>query len=452
VVFLTSVARLRRVGRVASELARLSPLALLVLAACSGCHEKKGEQADASTATSSASATTKASGSASTGADAAIDWASRPVVQGIPGCHVTTKDGNVVEVQPGTLSLAVAKGKALLVSTGKTGAERVLLGPGGAASGAAEPIADALPKGDGVSTLAAALPFGGDLTTLTYAARRPTPSECADGTMVIKVADAGSASRALTTHACRASSLLRSAARGPLGIAFVDGATASDRSAKAGPAAPAIADAVVIEGPTSRPVRLEKVEGASIDSAAVAAGTSSVAAAYVVVRGKTRELHVARFPGGTAPPKIEIVEKENVGTVTAAYEGDTLHVVWSAFVADKNRHVLHWSKWPAGGAPSAPQAIGTGVVSATEPSLAIDRGRFFLAWSQVDEKATIVKAAASKSGLAALPGLANAMSTPGASAREPVVALESDAMFMAWKETAPGSEPRVRAATVKCLE
>lgn len=435
--------------RVASQLARLSPL---VLMACSGCNEKKAEQADGSTATSSADATTKAGGSAS--ADAAIDWASRPVVQGVPGCHAANEGGNVVEVQPGALSLAVAKGKALLVTTGKTGAERILLGPRGTASGAAEPIADAFPKGDGVSTLAAAMPFDGDLATLTYASRRPTPSECADGTMVVKVAGAEAATRALTTHACRASSLLRSAARGPLGIAFVDGATATDGNAKAALALSiAVADTVVIEGPTSRPVRLEKIDGASIDSAAVAAGTRSVAAAYVVVRGKTRELHVARFPGGTAPPKIEIVDKQNIGTVTAAYEGDTLHVIWSAFVPDKSRHVLRWSKWPDGGAPSAPQAIGTGVLSATEPSLAIDRGHFGLAWSEGDEKATVVKAAASKNGLAALPSHANPMSTPGASAREPVIALDGDATFLAWKETAaPGSEPRVHASSIKCVE
>lgn len=425
-------------------------LGLLLLAGCSGCNDKKAaEQGDGSPSASTSSAGATAAASAS--ADAAIDWAAKPVVYALPGCHVMNEGGTVVDVQPGALSLAVAKGKALLVSTGKNGAERVVLGPTGAASGAVEPIADALPKGDGVSTLAAAIPFGGDLTTLTYASRRPTPAECADGTMVVKTIGAGSANRVLTTHACRTASLLRSGARGPLGLAFVDGATATDGTAKP---APAVADAVVLEGPASRQVRLEKIDGASIDSAAVAAGASSFAAAYVVVRGKTRELHVARFPGGTAPPKIEIVDKQNVGTVTAAYEGDTLHVVWSAFVPDKNRYVLHWSKWPAGGAPSAPQAIGTGVVSATEPSLAIDRGRVFLAWTQGDEKAPVIKAAASKSGFAALAGLANVMSAPGAIAHEPVVALENDTMFMAWKETAPApaSEPRVHASSVKCQE
>ncbi len=85
------------------------------------------------------------------------------------------------------------------------------------------------------------------------------------------------------------------------------------------------------------------------------------------------------------------------------------------------------------------------------PSLAIDRGRFVLAWANGDEKATTVKVGASTNGVAAIAGLASVVSTPTVLARDPVVALDGDTMFVAWKELGAG-EPEVHAASISCRE
>ena len=162
------------------------------------------------------------------------------------------------------------------------------------------------------------------------------------------------------------------------------------------------------------------------------------------------ELRIATLaPSGS--PWMEVLDKANVGTATVAYEGDVLHVVWSSFVPEKNRFVLRWSKWLAGAAPSAPQTIGTGVLSALTPSLAIDRGRFMLAWTNGDEQTATVKVGASRNGIVAIPGLASVVSTPSVAARDPVVALDGDVMFVAWKELGT-TEPEVHAASISCRE
>ena len=184
---------------------------------------------------------------------------------------------------------------------------------------------------------------------------------------------------------------------------------------------------------------------------AVAAGSSSVAAAYVVVAGRRRELHVARLGGdgdSSGSRTVEILDKQHVGTVALAFEDDTLHVVWSSFVPEKKRYVLRWSKWPAGGAPTQPQSIGTGVLSARMPSLAIDRGRFLLAWAEGDEKATTVKVGASRQGLAANPGPRDRRleCRRGARKLRPLRST-SDAMFLAWTERS-GAQTSVRASAL----
>ena len=378
-------------------------------------------------------------------------------VRAQPGCHPTMAGGTLAKVAPGALSLAVVKDQALLVGTvqlephGWRGAQaqRIILDRMGAPVGSVETVADALPVVLGVTTLAAAIAQDGRLTTLTYAARRPSATECTDGLLVSKVGEPGAARRELLAHSCRSSSMLVAAARGALGIAFLDGATSADGDPRT---APAIADAVVIAGLGSSQTRLETIGDATIVNAATAAGATSVAAAWVVSHDATRELHVVQLrKDGKPATKVEVFDKQNVGTVTIAYEGDTLHVVWSSFVPERNRSGLRWSKWLAGAAPALTQSIGTGVLSAVTPSLAIDRGRFILAWTNGDEKDSTVKVGASSNGVVAISGLAGVVSTPGAPAREPVVALDGDTMFVAWKELG-GAEPAVHATSISCRE
>ena len=359
--------------------------------------------------------------------------------------------GTLAKVAPGALSLAVVKDRALLVgSVDGTRADRVVLDRMGVPAAAVDTVTDALPAGPGITTLAAAVAEDARLTTLTYAARRPSPAECADGLLVSKAADADATRRELFTHSCRAASLLVAAARGPLGIVFFDGATRADGDPAS---APAIADVVVIRGPSSSQSRVETIGGgATIAQAATAAGATSVAAAYVVAHGTTRELHVVQLgKDGKTTAKVETLDKANVGSVSIAYEGDVLHVVWSSFVPERSRFVLRWSKWLAGAPPTTTQTLGTGVLSAVTPSLAIDRGRFMLAWANGDEKATTVKVGASTNGMVALSGLASVVSTPSVLARDPVVALDGDTMFVAWKELGAGA-PEVHAASISCRE
>lgn len=392
-----------------------------------------------------------ATGATSSSAEADAADAAAHTVRGRPGCYPTMAGGTLAKVAPGALSLAVVKDRALLVgSLDGTRADRVVLDRMGAPAGAVDAVADALPAGAGITMLAAAVAADARLTTLTYAARRPSPADCADGLLVSKIADADAPRRELLTHSCRAASRMVAAARGPLGIVFLDGATSADGD----PAAvPAIADVVVIAGLSSSQARVETIgSGGAIVQAATAAGATSVAAAYVVTRGTTRELHVVQLgKDGKTTAKVETLDKANVGSASIAYEGDVLHVVWSSFLPEKNRSVLRWSKWLAGAAPTTTQTLGTGVLSAVTPSLAIDRGRFMLAWANGDEKATTVKVGASTNGIVALSGLATVVSTPGVLARDPVVALDGDTMFVAWKELGAGA-PEVHAASISCRE
>lgn len=181
---------------------------------------------------------------------------------------------------------------------------------------------------------------------------------------------------------------------------------------------------------------------------ACAAGRSALAAAYVV----KHELRVARAGAHGEPPvRVEVLEKQNVDAVALAFEGDALHVVWSAFAPEKKRNVLRWSKWPAGGAPAAPQTIGTGVLSATQPSLAIDGGRFLLAWTEGEGSSSVVKVGASRAGLQPIPGLAGIVSRSGVPSDSPVVALEGDSLSITWVEHASGAAS-ARAAVLKCQE
>ena len=117
------------------------------------------------------------------------------------------RGGTLAKVAPGALSLAVVKDHALLVSTvqlephGWRGAQaqRIVLDRMGAPVGSVETVADALPVVAGVTTFAAALAEDGRLTTLTYAARRPSATECMDGLLVSKVTEVGSGGRMRVT-------------------------------------------------------------------------------------------------------------------------------------------------------------------------------------------------------------------------------------------------------------
>jgi hypothetical protein len=413
-----------------------------------GCRDKNAatDRGDAAGATTNASANVPSQAS----------------VPALPGCHASTPGDSVVTVPSGTLSLAASRGKALLVGTSLEGharASRVVLGPSGVPESKPEPVTEALPSGGEVSTFGAAVALAGELTTLSYAVRQPAPSRCADGVLVAKAVVPDGPRRELLGKACRPATTFHAAARANLGVALPGIASAGAIDAFLFDGTSARAYPIEVLGPAARaharPASADagRTGAATIDVPTVAAGASSVGAAYVVVHGESRELHVARLTRMTRaaePARVEVLDMQNVGTATLAFEEDTLHVVWSSFVPEKNRYVLRWSRWPSGGAPSAAQIIGTGVLSAIAPSLAIDHGRFMLAWAEGAERATTVKVGVSKRALAYVSGLASIVSTPGVSARDPVVALDADSAFVAWKELGP--ETAVRASAIKCQE
>ena len=406
----------------------LGALLLLALAGSSGCDAKKGTE-------------DKPDAAAEAGplkADLVIP---------VRGCRAVIPGGSTFKgMQPGVLSLAAASGKALLVSSSTRGegaasrsrAERLPLDGAGAAEGTGVLLANDADDGDGgpdaIPTFAAAIVLGSELTALTYGRRGTALGKCADGEVAQKSLTPASRGE-LLVHACHPASALRAAGRGTRAVVL---APTTD--------APTVG-AWLLDGNDQKSVSVEKVGPAATKDAgtgaptvrapAVAIGASSAAVAYVVGRGGTAtELHVARLGGSgdsEAPVRVEILDKEHVGTVALAFDDDTLHVVWSSYMPEKKRSVLRWAKWPAGGAPTTPQAVGTGVLSATTPALAIDHGRFVLAWTEGDDPATTVKIGASRLGIAAIPGVANVVSGVGSAGEAPAVAIDKR------RSSSPGS-------------
>jgi hypothetical protein len=262
---------------------------------------------------------------------------------------------------------------------------------------------------------------------------------------------AGAAPRGLATGQCHFSTAFAGAAHGEVAIAVMDGLVDPAKGS-----VPTI-DAVVIAAGKSAPVRLESfpvpgtaaTERPKVDALAAAAAAGATAAAYRVTRGAVQELHVVRLGlDGKPAGKVEVVDRGIVGAPAIAFDGETLNVVWAARADDKEPYVLRWTTWAAGAAPSPNQKLGTGVRSAYAPALAIDNGRFLLAWAEGDVTG-VVKAGASTGGLAGALALAGAVSTPGVDAKSPVVALDGDTRFVVWQETA-GGNTELRASPLAC--
>ena len=413
---------------------------MLAVSGCDGCNDKKAASgpADASEA------------------GAAVHG----LVVALPGCHAVVAGGSVLEgITPGLLSIAALHGRALVASSpvSRMRAGSIALGPTGAPEGTAIVLGDSLDDdadagAETTRSFPAAVTFGNELATMAYASRRASPTKCGDGELVVQSGGDGGTRRALLSHVCRPASGFRAATRGKLGIAI---ATSGN-----GPSV----EAWLLDGTDVKPVLIDSFGGPGVKDAgvgalaplsgtALAVGSASVAAAYVLGhRTLGRELRVARLGAhGEPAARVEILEKDRVESVALAFEDETLHVVWSVLVPEKKRHVLRWSKWPAGGVPTPAQSLGTGVLSATKPALAIDHGRFVLAWTEGDDDRTTVKVGASRLGLAPIAGLAAVVSSAGAAANHPAVALDGDALFVAWSERR-GAEESTRASALTCVE
>lgn len=411
--------------------AALPLLALLVSAAAAGCDEKKS----APTSDGGADGATTSRAATST-------------IPGKPGCHPTIAGGALIasELEPGSVTIAAAHGKALVVNTlyrdNKASAERVVVSGAGTPEGKPEPV------GSGALTWAAATRFAGELTTARFGSER----DCKSGAIALEGAGAP---RLMTPNYCRLGSMFAAAAHGELAIAATDGAAPGEPT---GSDAPAVTDAVVFAGGKSSVVRLETfpppkgdVLGAKIDSLAVAVGTTTAAVAYRIVRGATTELHVVKLSAaGAKLGKVEVVDRASVGAPALAFEGDTLHVIWPSRASNKEPFALRWTKWADGAAPMPTQKLGTGIITASAPSLAIEQSHFVLGWTD-GERPGVVRIGASVRGILGAVELANIVSTPGVDAHDPKVAIDKGVMFAVWQELGSPKQ-ELRASAITCLE
>lgn len=439
--------------------AALIALGLAALAA-SGCEEKKvappsngGAPADAMT----------------------IPPAASGVVSAHPGCEAVVQGGAKLAgmLDPGVVSVAVLKGKALIVNTifkqaGPSGdggaadavetanASRTILSAvTGALESKPEPITEPHPKDEPAGsplTWGIATTFGDELSTLSLGTTRSGARGCGGGTVMLKGAGAGEG-KAIAGGHCHFSTTLAGGARGDVAIAVTDGIVDPAKGS-----VPAV-DAIVFSAGKAKPVRLESfavpgtaaTERPKVDALAAAASAGSVAAAFRVTRGAVQELHVVKLaPDGKQEGKVEVIDRGVIGAPALAFEGDTLHLVWATRASEKDAYSLHWTKWAKGGAPQAHQRLGTGVVSAYSPSLAIDGSRFLLAWTEGD-KLGVVKAGASNSGLTGALALAGVISNAGIDAKTPRVALDRGSMFIVWEELAEKTK-ELRASPIRCQE
>lgn len=444
-----------------ARLAALATVATVATVAALGCDKASGPAAGFDSGTPGPAPKPDAMG---------IPQAATGVVSARPGCHAVIEDGVPVPgiLEPGAISVAVGKDKALIVNTVFKEAD------GGAAASALEtasasrlemsattgsleskpePVSEPHTKDEPACcplTWAVATAFGNEVSTLSLGTTRSGAQGCAGGTVMLK---GTGAPKAVAAGHCHFSTALAGAARGSIAIAVTDGIVDPKKGS-----VPATLALVFADGKT-KPVQLESfalpgtagAERPKLDALAAAVGTATTAAAYRVTRGSLQELHVVKLaPDGTKIGKVEVFDKGVVGAPAMAFEGDTLHVIWATRATEKDPYALRWAKWPPGGAPLPHQRLGTGVLSAYSPALAIEGGRFLLAWTEGD-KSGVVKAGASTSGLTGALALAGVVSHPGTDAKSPRVALDRDAMFIVWQEVA-GQTTVVRASPLRCQE
>lgn len=391
-----------------------------------------------------------------------------------PGCAAATPGGNVLagKLEPGSVTVAVVKGRALVVNTvfkdprrldgsdkpdalESAKAERVFLAPTGLPDGPAEPVIDPHGPDEGpccALTWAVATTFHDELTTMSYGTSRSGFEGCKGGTLMLKGAGAP---QWMTDKSCRLASGLAGAARGHVAVALLDGPTQPPAAVKTWPA---IADGIVFADGASKVLRLsaELEEGklARIEAPAAAIGKTLAAVAYRLVSGASRELHVVRLDrSGAKVGDTVVLDKGSAGAPTLAFDGDTLHVVWATRASDTEAYTLAWSSIgpDTTAKPTPRQRLATGEGSAFAPALAIASGRFALAWMVGDDRSGLVRAGASKKGVQAAASMARTISNPNVNARDPEVGLDAEATFVVWQELG-GAAQELRAAALRCPE
>lgn len=370
------------------------------------------------------------------------------VVNARLGCSPIKEGGHVLQgtLEPGVVTVAAARGTALVVNASSAKAERVLLGQGGAPEGPMQPVTEA--HGDGepgeALTWASASLFEGGLATIALGASLVSVAggsgRCAGGLMVAVPATkkAGEVPKTLATGGCKLASSFVGAARGDFAVGI-----------SGGPRGATTVDAIVSGGGKTGSVRVDTGRVGDADSPAVAVGETWAAVAWRSTRGDSPgELRLARLEkDGAKLDKPLVLDTGALGAAALAFEGDTVHVVWSSRTSGKEPYALRWAKWTGKGKPTAPQVLSTRGSAARHPALAVEpSGLFLIAWVEGDDERGVVKAGASKVNLLHAVTSASEVSNPGARARHPAVAVEGPTTYVVWTEST------LRATTLRCVE
>jgi hypothetical protein len=430
-------------------------LLLLLPLVLTGCPKKPDAGADAA---------------ASASADAAPSASMKPVNAKI-GCFSNTPGGHVLvnKLDPGTTTIAAAKGKALVVNSvyndakpvdagdalEESRAERVTLGTDASPDGPMQPITDPHEPGEPACcplTWAAATTYGGDVATVSLGTVRFAAAGCAGGNVAVR--SGNDAPTILDKGWCRFATDFAAAGKGNDVIAIANGMLTSETKPVA-----ALDSMKSRAGGKAKTHRVSWVpKPGKIEAPAVAIGSTWSAVVFrVVYADGTKDVEAAHIAADGTAEKSVVLAKGEVGAPTIAFDGDTAHIVWAQKRTKDAPWILEWTKWSGAGQPPPSQQIRGGSLPAFAPSLAIGGGQFFLAWMEGDDKLALVRAGASTVNILGAATHATTVSSPNVNARDPEVATDGTTKWVVWQQFGRGaSSPRpsaeLRTTTITCVE
>lgn len=172
-------------------------------------------------------------------------------------------------------------------------------------------------------------------------------------------------------------------------------------------------------------------EGPVADAPAVALRLDQGA---VVVRQGDRLRLVRLDARGKRQGGLVDLPARKPGRPALAWDGDHLVVVWAQKDLTAAAARLKLLRFVPGGPVPAPVEIPTGSAAPFDPQLSLRDGQYALTWAEGDPKRSVVRAGVSGRGLVEAARGATTLSTPGARARDPQIALGRRVAWVAWRE------------------
>lgn len=132
------------------------------------------------------------------------------------------------------------------------------------------------------------------------------------------------------------------------------------------------------------------------------------------------------------------LSRDRPGAPSIAWDRDTLVVVWARRTTRAQPYRLQMLRWdPTAREVPAPTELATGEPPALAPSIDIRDGRYAIAWMEGDQRTGAVRAGISSESLQDAARRAVTLSTPGANARDPKLALGERVAWVAWQDFGP---------------